>query len=146
MAAEHAGPTLAEVLMKQNEIIAAQTEMISELRKSQPVRQIQFHDPEYQAQLAREAREFKTPTYQNGLEANAQHCTNETLERIPRLKPGVYLHGVVEVQISGRGAVNFRYSNRSPDQRMALKDVFRDFNDLVSKIWAEMQAAKTSAA
>lgn len=141
--------TLAAVLLKQNEIIAAQTEMIGELRKSAPPRDVQYGDADYQAALKAAQRTFKTKTYQNGAEITdcvGPEISDETIDRVSKLKKGIYLRGIVEIDVTHDGRVMFHYRNKTPDQRMARSQDFANFTDLVNKIWAEMTAAGTAAA
>lgn len=121
-------------------------EILQGLRASQPPRVINFGDSDYQEQLRKNTKAFKTLTLQNGKESDPAVCAQETIDLIPQLKPGLYLGGYVTVEVRERDhAVNFRYSNSTPDQRMAQMRKFSSFDDLVAKIWAEQQA-RTAAA
>lgn len=121
-------------------------ETLAALKASQPTREIGFSDPDYQARMRAETKAFKTPTFQNGIDVDAAGLSDEIIERVAHLKAGRYLGGIVEVDVSHKGAVNFRYKNKTPDQRMALQTKFGSFEELVNKIWNEMQEQKSSAA
>lgn len=83
------------------------------------------------------------PTYQNGFEINPRGLSTDCVRKLDALKPGVYMGGKVVVQDLGNGGINIRYSNATPDERMALAALFSSFSDLVFKLHAEMgQPAK----
>jgi hypothetical protein len=138
---------LAAVLAQQAELLANQNAQLAELKRSQPVRTIEFSDAEYQAGLAATRREWKTKVYQNGYEdLDAVNQTDETIDRVSKLKPGFYIGKRVQVHIGPKGDVWFFYKNATPDQRFANHMEFSSFPDLVNKIWAEMQGAAVTAA
>src|SRR5215510_1365142 len=122
---------LGTAIAKQTEIAAQNQEALVALHKSQPPRDVQYGDPDYQASLKKDRREWKSPTYQNGFDPDPTGLTLETIDRVANLKAGHYLKGLIEVQVSAKGAVNFKYKNKTPDQRFALQVQFRDFTDMV---------------
>lgn len=120
--------------------LALLADILQGLRASQPPRVIGFGDSDYQEKLQRETKAFKSLTLQNSIEANPEVVSQETIDLIPQLKAGRYLGGFVTVEKRDRdGAVNFRYSNKTPDQRMAQMRLFNSLDDLVAKIWMEQQ-------
>jgi hypothetical protein len=138
---------LAAVLAQQAELLANQNAQLADLKRSQPVRTIEFSDPEYQAALAKTRRVWKTRVYQNGYEVlDATDQTDETIERVSQLRSGFYLGKRVQVHIGPKADVWFFYKNATPDQRFGNQMDFSSFPDLVNKIWAEMQGAATTAA
>ena len=122
-------------------------ELIGEIRRLVPPREVQYGDADYQAKVAAERRVFKTKTFQHGFEIteDAKGLSDETIDRVSKLRAGRYIHGVVLVDVSHKGEVRISYSNKTPDQRMARMLDFRDFTDLINQIWAEMQATATAA-
>jgi hypothetical protein len=131
---------LATILAKQNDTIAMIGAGLMALKESQPPREVQYGDPDYQAKLKAERREWRTPTYQNGYEADPSGESWETIERTAQLKAGRYLNGSIEVLRGRHGEIYFRYANKHMDQRFARNLEFRKFGYLVDQIWAEMQA------
>lgn len=122
---------------------AINSDLVAEVKRLIPPREVQFGDADYQAKIAAQRRVFKTPTFQHGIEITeeARGLSDETIDRVSRLRSGTYLRGVVHVDVNHKGEVRITYSNKTPDQRMARMLEFRDFTDLINQVWAEMHAA-----
>ncbi len=132
---------LAENLGAQQE---RQNDAIEALRASQPPREVQFGDPDYQAKLRAERKVLKRPAFQNGFEVNPSGLSDEVIDRLANLAPGAYLGGRVRVAIEN-DAVHLIYKNREIEHRMANDRLFSSFSDLVNKIWAEMPKQTAAA-
>lgn len=131
----------------QREELRLQREELKLLRGSQPPRTINFGDADYQEKLRRETKAFKNRVMQNSIEADPEVVQREeTFERLTKLKAGLYLGGAVQVMVSPRNDVNFVYKNKTIDQRMAQKDQWRSFDELVEKVWTEIQTPAPPAA
>jgi hypothetical protein len=88
-------------------------------------------------------RQFKYPLYQNGIEAVARNCSDDTIRKAASLAPGRYLNDVVEVARTGRDKdqrIFLYYRNRTIDEKMMLRNYFSSFSDLIDKICKEMAA------
>ncbi|HYE17084.1 MAG TPA: hypothetical protein VEA69_01450 [Tepidisphaeraceae bacterium] len=123
-----------------NERIAA---VLEQLAANAPVQEIGYGHPKFQERLRAEGffDEFAKPVYQNGLKAEARGLKPETIERAPKLRAGRYLGGKVEVVTDARGGVHLRYANSKVQDRMRFQQLVRDFDDLIDRIWNEMQVA-----
>lgn len=117
------------------------TETLEALKSAQPARDVNFADQEYQAALRESTRELKRPAFQNGFEVNPVGLSDETIDRLAKLKPGTYIGGRVRVAVDGQDAIHLIYKNKSVEQRFENERVFGSFSELVSKIWTEQQAA-----
>jgi hypothetical protein len=97
--------------------------------------------PEYVARLRQEGfyDEFDHPVFQNGYEAAARGLPAQTRQRASNLKTGRYVGGRVTVDVDGRGAVHIRYPTKTVDERFKNLGLWTSFEDLIDKIWAEMQ-------
>ena len=108
-----------------------------------PKPELKEGDPEY---VARQKAEgwfddfFGVKVYQNAYEAQARGLSEEVRRRAGQLKPGAYLKGRVKVEVQGGGEVVRLLYPVSGDNMMKNTALWRDFSDLVSQIWDEMQA------
>lgn len=121
---------------------------LDQLVKQAPPEDIGYAHPKYQQRLRDEGvfTVFAAPVFQNGKEAQARGLKADTVERAPKIRPGVYLGGRVEVVRTARGGVNLIYRSARPDDRTKFGKLVVDFDDLIEKLWAEMQAKPAPAA
>lgn len=127
-----------------NDRIAA---VLEKLAENAPVQEIGYGHPKFQERLREEGfmDAFASPVFQNGREAQARGLKPETIERAPKLKPGKYLGGKVEVMRDNRDRVHLFYKNSKVEDRMRFQQLVSSFDDLIDKLWAEMQAKATAA-
>lgn len=118
-----------------------------QLADNQPPLEIGYAHPKFQARLREEGffLEFPRPVYQNGYECPAQGLAPEIIQKASALKDGKYLGGHVRVSHDGRGGVHLSYKNGTPDERMRNLTLFSSFEDLITKITAEMNTAAAVA-
>lgn len=123
-----------------NDRIAA---VLEQLAANAPVQEIGYGHPKYQERLTAEGcfDAFSAPVYQNGKEAQARGLKPDTIERAPKLKPGKYLGGKVEVLRDNRDRVHLLYANSKIQDRMKFQAIVSSFDDLIDKIWTEMHVA-----
>lgn len=125
-----------------NDRIAA---VLEQLAAQAPVQEIGFGHPKYQERLKAEGffDEFAVPVYQNGKQAVARGLKPETIERAPKLKPGKYLGGKVEVVRDGRDRVHLIYASAKVTDRMKHSQMLNGtgFDGLIDRIWQEMHTA-----
>jgi hypothetical protein len=131
-----ATPDLAAALIESTN---RQTELMERLAANQPKKR------KTQADIVarRERKRFVHPIYQNGIEAQPYGLSDDTLKRCATLASGKYLNDVVEVVRTGKDEnqrIHLFYDNTTVDKRMALKDSFASFSDMVLKITREMAA------
>lgn len=117
-----------------------QAQVFQAIKDANPPKVIDAITPEYLAKHP--VPRLLKPAYQNGFDVNPSGLSDATITKLAELKTGHYLNGVVKVIVEdgGAGAVHLLYANKSPDQRMALRDHFRSFSELVDKIYAEQTA------
>jgi hypothetical protein len=106
-----------------------------------PRHEIKEGDPEY---VARQKAEgwfddfFGVKVWQNTYEAQARGLSEEVRRRASQLKPGNYIKNRVTVEVSPNGQeVRLCYPIKG-DNMLINRDYWRDFPDLVNKIWDEM--------
>jgi len=138
--------TSAVLLLAENQVDSQRKlqETLDALKASQPPREVQFGDPDYQAKLRAERKVLKRPAFQNGFEVNPSGLSDEVIDRLANLAPGAYLGGRVKVALEN-DAVHLIYKNREIEHRMANDRLFSSFSDLVNKIWAEMPKQTAAA-
>ena len=138
--------TSAVLLLAENQVDSQRKlqETLEALKASQPPREVQFGDPDYQAKLRAERKVLKRPAFQNGFEVNPSGLSDEVIDRLANLAPGAYLGGRVKVALEN-DAVHLIYKNREIEHRMANDRLFSSFSDLVNKIWAEMPKQTAAA-
>lgn len=104
---------------------------------TQPPRELREGDPEYVARQQAEGwfDTFEKPVYQNAYEAQARGLSPEVRWRAARLVSGKYLRGRVTVEADDT-SVRLKYPV-SGDAMLINRDYFRDFSDLITKIWDE---------
>lgn len=114
--------------------------VLEQLARQAPPEEIGYGHPKYQARLEAEGfnQHFSVPVYQNGKLAQARGLKDETIEHAAKLKPGKYLGGKVEVFRDAKDRVHLLYKAAKMEDRMRFGQLVRDFDDLISKIWAEM--------
>jgi hypothetical protein len=130
---------LSERLVESQERLAKAQE---QLAHNQPVREITFADAEYQARLKAEGflTQLEAPAFQNGKDIEPRGLSPDTIHRLARLAPGKYCGGRVEVIVDNRDQRHLRYKSATPEERMRFYfEVGFDLNDIVGKMWAEMQ-------
>jgi hypothetical protein len=127
----------------QTAVLERMTDILEQLQKNAPPNEPGFGHPEYQKRLREEGffDEFAKPVYQNGKEAQARGLKPETIERAPKLRPGKYLGGLVEVAKDHRDRIHLMYASVRERDRLIFAGKVRDFDDLIDKIWTEMHAA-----
>lgn len=144
MAKERDEATLADAVLALAQSVGASQQQLAEaieaLRGSQPPRDVNFGDVDYQERLRAETAVFPRPVYQNGFEANPSGLSVETLQRIGELVPGKYLGGFVTIVETPQNGIDFRYRNMTADHRMIQQKKFDSFTELVEKCWAERHA------
>lgn len=94
-------------------------------------------------------RKLKYVVYQNGYRCNPKTLTDEEFALINsgKIRPGQYLSKLVTVRIEQAASeedqdkIHIGYHNKTPDQRMMLKEHWRGFGDLLRKIVAESETA-----
>lgn len=116
-------------------------ETLEALKASQPVKDVNFGDTDYQARLRATTSTLRRPAFQNGFEVNPSGLSDEVLDRLAQLQPGTYLGGVVRVAVDGQDAIHLIYKNKTVEQRFANERLFGSFSALVNTIWAEQGAA-----
>lgn len=131
---------LAAMAVQTNAKIAAALE---QLVAQAPPEEIGYGHPKYQQRLRDEEvfADFAVPVFQNGKQAQARGLKPETIDRVVLLRSGKYLGGRVEVLRDARDRVHLLYKHARIEDRMRFKALVADFDDLIAKIWAEMQAA-----
>lgn len=96
------------------------------------------------------AHKLTRPCYQNGIGADEQKMTNVEIDLWNRLThSGRYLNRLVEVAFIEDGSVthvNLRYNNKTPDQRMLLKDEARNLTEMLTLIVAEQELEDAESA
>lgn len=122
-----------------NDRIAA---VLEQLAAQAPVMEIGYGHPKFQERLREEGffTEFAKPVFQNGKEAVARGLKPETVERAPKLKPGTYLGGKVEVMRDNRDRVHLFYASTKVTDRMKFDQLLKGegFDGLIDRIWTEM--------
>ena len=123
-----------------NDRIAA---VLEQLAANAPIPEIGYGHPKYQERIRAEGfmADFALPVYQNGKEAQARGLKPETIEWAPKLRPGKYLGGKVEVARDNRDRVHLLYPHAKVEDRMRFQAIVKDFDELIEKIWTEMHAA-----
>ena len=106
-----------------------------------PKPELKEGDPEYVARQQAEGwfDAFDVPVFQNAYEAEPRGLSEEVRKRASALKPGKYLKGRVTVEVNNAG-VFLKYPVRG-DNMLLNRDHWRDFPDLINKIWDEMHVA-----
>lgn len=106
-----------------------------------PKPELKEGDPDY---VARQRAEgwfddfFGVTVYQNAYEAQARGLSEDVRKRASQLKPGTYIKGRVTVTVENNGmAVRLSYPVKG-DNLQKNRDYWKDFPDLVNKIWDEM--------
>lgn len=122
-----------------NAVLAQLAQSIDGLRQKPELRE---GDPEYVARQRAEGwfDDFDggIKVYQNAYEAQARGLSEEVRYRAAHLKPGVYLKGRVRVEVDNQG-VHLKYPVKG-DAMLINRDYFRDFSELVNKVWEEGEA------
>jgi hypothetical protein len=127
---------------KTENVLAEAMKMLAENQRmmieNAPKRVITQDSPEYNDRLRAEGYfdYFPKPVYQNGHEAEPKGLSEQTRERAAGLVPGKYLGGKVTVEASPNGGVHIKYKSKTVEDRMSQP--WRDFTDLVDRVWAEM--------
>jgi hypothetical protein len=95
-------------------------------------------DPEYVARQHAEGwfDAFDVPVFQNAYEAQARGLSADVRKRASNLRPGKYIGGRVTVEVDTSG-VRLKYPV-SGDNMLKNTALWRDFSDLINKIWDEM--------
>ena len=89
--------------------------------------------------------QFARAYWQNGHPVELWHVTDEDVRNLNLLKAGRYIDRKVEVVVrlaeNGQApACEIRYSNATADQRFELKNLFRNFSELLRLIVEEQEA------
>lgn len=123
-------------------LLARMTTVLEKLGDNTKPYEPGFGDPAYQARLKAEGYFdlFPHPVYQNGRECEPRGLSQQTRERASALQPGKYLGGMVTVERNDK-AVHIKYKSMTVEDRMRYASKWRDFPDLIDKIWAEMHPA-----
>lgn len=135
-AGQTAAPTTTDAMGAFAEALA---KSIAELK---PKPELREGDPEYVARQRAEGwfDDFDggIKVYQNAYEAQPRGLSEEVRYRAAHLKPGVYLKGRVRVEVDNQG-VHLKYPVKG-DAMLINRDYFRDFSELVNKVWEEGEA------
>jgi hypothetical protein len=79
--------------------------------------------------------------YQNGIMLQREQLSADAINMLNALQPGLYCGGVLSVVPTQDGtkmsALDIRYTNKSVDDRMAIKDQFRDFEGMLKAMLKE---------
>lgn len=81
-------------------------------------------------------RRLKRTVYQNGARMNPALLTDKEIALLDKVKPGRYCEGLVtvhEVQRGGNTEVHLAYANKTLEDRMALKNVARNLQDMLEQ-------------
>ena len=84
----------------------------------------------------RKNRKLIRRCYQNGYPMNVVVLHNEEIEILNRLKAGRYLNGIVTVRVEEKGVdstLNIIYKNKSADDKMELKNEFRNLTEFLKR-------------
>lgn len=106
-----------------------------------PQKEIKEGDPEY---VARQRAEgwfddfFGKTIFQNAYEAQARGLSEDIRRKASQLKPGKYIKNRVTVEHHSNGEIIRLLYPVSGDNMMINQTHWRDFSDLIEKIWAEM--------
>lgn len=88
---------------------------------------------------------LKRKVYQNGFRLNPNNLSNTEIDGFNAIRGGRYLNRTMEVIVRDEGtaseAVELRYSNKTFDQRMTNKGLWRNLGELVTIIQEEMAEA-----
>jgi hypothetical protein len=124
-------------------VMERMTDILEQLQKNAPPNEPGFGHPEYQRRLREEGffAEFAVPVWQNGKRAEARGLAPETIAHVTQLRPGVYLNGVVRVDVDSRGQVHLAYASASKSDRMKFAALIGSFDTLIARIWAEQHPA-----
>lgn len=118
---------------------------LGQLQQQAPKKELTFGDAEYQDRLRAEGfyKTLVAPAFQNGREIEPRILSDETIARLPKLAPGKYIKGHVEVAVDGRDRRHLIYKSATPEDRMRGQSLWRDLDDMVAQIWAEMPKSAT---
>jgi hypothetical protein len=108
---------------------------------------------EYARDEAKGRKKLTRPVFQNGMPITERVLTNTEIDLANRVKhSGRYIDRRVEAvvmanQVGEVEGIDFRYSNRTPDQRSENKNYWRNFEDMLQQIVTaqEAEAAKEQA-
>jgi hypothetical protein len=119
--------------------------VLGQLQQQAPKKEITFGDTEFQDRLRADGhfKALETPAFQNGREIEPRILSDETIHRLPRLAPGKYIKGHVEVAVDARNRRHLIYKSSTPEDRMRGQSLWRDLDDMVAQIWADMPKAAT---
>lgn len=91
--------------------------------------------------------ELRGRFFQNGRLIQDDRLTADEINKLNKLKPGRYFDRKVEVlerSENGDVTVEIRYSNKSMEQRMEMKNLARNLNELLDGILAETKPEKAA--
>lgn len=92
----------------------------------------------------RKAHKLAFTCYQNGYRIPPKRLNNAEIDFLNRIvRSGRYINRIVEVAVWDEGGninLDIRYSNRTADQKLELKNHWRSFEELVRKIVEEQDA------
>jgi hypothetical protein len=91
---------------------------------------------------------LKRKVYQHGLEVSDKFSTNEEIELMNKLKPGVYCDGHVKVRQRRDKALDIDYPIKTNAQRLKLVSTYgvRNFKELLELLVGEATAASARGA
>jgi hypothetical protein len=108
-----------------------------------PQKELKEGDPEYVARLQAEGFYddfFGKTVLQNAYEAQARGLSDEVRRRASQLRAGVYIKGRVRVEVTPSGDTIRICYPVSGDNMHKNRDHWKDFPELITKIWDEMHA------
>ncbi len=135
---------MAEAIVDIQELAQAIKTAVEE---TAPIKQV--HISRYKAKTAfnptgdkKNRPKLNCTLFQNGGRINPSKLFAREIELVNQVKPGRYLDRKVEIVErieNGEKSIDIRYSNSSVQQRMELKNVFRNLTELLEKVIAEQK-------
>jgi hypothetical protein len=88
------------------------------------------------------AVKLKQPFYQNGVMVKLEQLTDEQVELINQLKPGRYNHRKWEIVKRRDRSIDFRYPNKTVEQRMQIAAQAGSLTGMLQIILTEAETQK----
>ncbi len=113
-----------------------------------PRQELKEGDPEYVARQRAEGwfDDFDggVKVLQNAYEAQPRGLSEEVRYRAAHLKPGKYIKNRVTVTVESDGAIVRLSYPVTGDNMLINRDYWKDFPEMINKIWDEMHATVTA--
>lgn len=133
-----------------SELLDAIREQTAALTASMPPRRVLFSKFKTRSPFnpTGRKRKMKFIVFQNGYRCNPKTLTDVEVDIINsgKIRSGQYIEKIVTVRIDKAASpedsdkIFLSYNNKTPDQRMMVKDHWRNFSDLLQQIVAEGEA------